>query len=46
MIIKYFIMDKLYNLSRSINHIRTEQLDQINFTEDVEKIWEENSNKK
>ena len=46
MIIKYFIMDELYNLSRSINHIRTEQIDQTNFTEDVEKTWEENSNKK
>ena len=43
--IKNFIMNKLYGLSRSINSVRTEQIDQTNFMGDVKKIWEENSNK-
>ena len=50
MAIKNFIMDKLYSLCRSIDHVRTEQIDQTNSTQgegwgDVKKIWEENSNK-
>ena len=43
--IKIFIMDELYSLSRSIDRVRTEQIDQTNFMGDVKKIWEENSNK-
>ena len=38
-------MDKLYSLSRSIDLVRTEQIDQRNFMEDEEKIWEEKSNR-
>ena len=45
MTIKYFIMCELYSLSRSIDRVRTEQIDQTNFMGDVKKIWEENSNK-
>ena len=43
--IKNFIMDKLYSLSRSIDRVRTEQIDQTNFMGDVKKFWEANSNK-
>ena len=43
--IKNFIMDELYRLSRSIDRVKTEQIDQTNFMDDVKKIWEENSNK-
>ena len=39
------MMDKLYSLSRIIEHVRTEQIDQTNFMGDVKQIWEENSNK-
>ena len=45
MAIKNFIMDELYSLSRSIDCVRTEQIDQTNFMGDVNKIREENSNK-
>ena len=45
MAIKNFIMDELYSVSRSIDRVRTEQIDQTNFMGDVNKIWEENSNK-
>ena len=45
MAIKNFIMYELYSLSRSIDRVRTEQIDQTNFMGDVNKIWEENSNK-
>ena len=45
MAIKNFIMDELYSLSRSIDRVRTEQIDQTNFMGDVNKIGEENSNK-
>ena len=45
MAIKNFIMDELYSLSRSIDRVRTEQIDQTNFIGDVNKIREENSNK-
>ena len=38
-------MDKLYRLSRIIERVRTEQIDQTNFMGDVKQIWEENSNK-
>ena len=38
-------MDKLYSLSRIIERVRTEQIDQTNFMGDVKQIWEENSNK-
>ena len=38
-------MDKLYSLSRSIDLVRTEQIDQRNFMGDEEKIWEEKSNR-
>ena len=37
--------DKLYSLSRIIERVRTEQIDQTNFMGDVKQIWEENSNK-
>ena len=40
--IKNFIMDELYRLSRSIDRVKTEQIDQTNFMGDVKKIWEEN----
>ena len=43
MVIKNFIMDELYSLSRSIDGVRTEQIDQANFMGDVNKIREENS---
>ena len=43
--IKDFIMCELCSLSRSIDRVRTEQIDQTNFMGDVKKIWEENSNK-
>ena len=43
--IKNFIMDELYRLSRSIDRVKTEQIDQTNFMGDVKKIWVENSNK-
>ena len=43
--IKNFIMNELYNLCRSIDRVRTEQIDQTNFMGDAKKIWEENSNK-
>ena len=39
------MMDKLYSLSRIIERVRTEQIDQTNFMGDVKQIWEENSNK-
>ena len=39
------MMDKLYSLSRIIERVRTEQIDQTNFMGDVKLIWEENSNK-
>ena len=45
MAIKNFIMDELYSLSRCIDRVRTEQIDQTNFMGDVNKIREENSNK-
>ena len=45
MAIKNFMMDKLYSLSRIIERVRTEQIDQTNFMGDVKLIWEENSNK-
>ena len=45
MAIKNFMMDKLYSLSRIIERVRTEQIDQTNFMGDVKQIWEENSNK-
>ena len=45
MAIKNFIMGELYSLSRSIDCVRSEQIDQTNFMGDVKKIWEENSNK-
>ena len=45
MAIKNFIMDELYRLSKSIDHGRTEQIDQTNFIGHVKNIWEENSNK-
>ena len=38
-------MNKLYSLSRSIDRVTTEQIDQTSFMGDVKKIWEENSNK-
>ena len=38
-------MDELYRLSKSIDHGRTEQIDQANFIVHVKNIWEENSNK-
>ena len=45
MAIKNFMMDKLYSLSRIIERVRTEQIDQANFMGDVKQIWKENSNK-
>ena len=45
MAIKNFIMGDLHSLSRSINRIRTEQIDKTKFMRDVKKIWEENLNK-
>ena len=45
MVIKNFIMDELYNFSRSIDRVRTEQIEQTNFMGDAKKISEENSNK-
>ena len=45
MAIKNFIMKELYSLSRSIDRVRTEQIDQTSFMGDVNKIREENSNK-
>ena len=45
MAIKNFIMDELYSLSRSIDRVWIEQIDQTNFMGDVNKIREENSNK-
>ena len=33
MAIKNFIMDELYSLCRSIDHVRTEQIDQTNSTQ-------------
>ena len=39
------MMDKLYSLSRIIERVRTEQIDQTKFMGDVKQIWEENSNK-
>ena len=45
MVIKIFLIDELYSLSRSIYQVRTEKIDQTNFMGDVKKIWEENSNK-
>ena len=39
------MMDKLCSLSRIIERVRTEQIDQTNFMGDVKQIWEENSNK-
>ena len=45
MAIKNFMMDKLYSLSRIIERVRTEQIDQTNFMGDVKQIWKENSNK-
>ena len=38
MAIKNFIMDELYSLSKSIDRVRTEQIDQTNFMGDVKKI--------
>ena len=43
--IKNYIKDELYSLSRSIDPVRTEQIDQTDFMGIVEKIWNENSNK-
>ena len=43
--IKNFIMGELDSLRRSINSVRTEQIDQTNFMGCVKKSWEENSNK-
>ena len=43
--IKNYIKDELYSLSRSIDPVRTEQIDQTDFMGIVEKIWDENSNK-
>ena len=45
MAIKNFIIGELYSLSRSIDCVRSEQIDHTNFMGDVKKIWEENSNK-
>ena len=45
MVIKNFIMDELYNFSRSIDRVRTEQIEQTNFMVDAKKTSEENSNK-
>ena len=42
MAIKNFMMDKLYSLSRIIERVRTEQIDQTNFMGHVKQIWEEN----
>ena len=36
------MMDKLYSLSRIIERVRTEQIDQTNFMGHVKQIWEEN----
>ena len=38
--VKNLIMDELYSLSRSIDRVTTEQIDQTNFMGDVKKIWE------
>ena len=38
-------MNELYSLSRSIDRVTTEQIDQTSFMGDVKKIWEENLNK-
>ena len=46
MAIKNFIMDESYSLSRSIDRVRTEQIDQTNFMGGVNKIREENSKQK
>ena len=43
--IKNLLIDKRYSLSRSIDRVRTEKIDQTNFMGDVKKIWEQNSNK-
>ena len=43
--IKNLIIDEPYSLSRSIDHVKTEQIDQTNFMRGVKKIWEQNSNK-
>ena len=45
MTIKSFIMNELHRLSRSIDRVKTEQIDQTNFMEDVKKVSKENSNK-
>ena len=45
MTIKSFIMSELHRLSRSIDRVKTEQIDQTNFIEDVKKVSKENSNK-
>ena len=45
MAIKNFIMDELHSLSRSIDRVRTEQIDQTNFMGDVNKIREETQTK-
>ena len=45
MTIKSFIMNELHRLSRSIDRVKTEQIDQTNFMEDVKKVWKENSYK-
>ena len=43
--IKNLLIDKRYSLSRSIDRVRTEKIDQTNIMGDVKKIWEQNSNK-
>ena len=45
MAIKNFIMDELYSLSRSIDRVRSEPIEQTNFMGDMNKIREENLNK-
>ena len=37
MAIKNFIMDELYSLSRSIDRVRTEHIDQTNFIRNAKK---------
>ena len=43
--IKNLLIEEPYSLSRSIDHVKTEQIDQTNFMRGVKKIWEQNSNK-
>ena len=39
--IKNLLIEEPYSLSRSIDRVRNEQIDQTNFMGDVKKIWEQ-----